>query len=358
MISRDPSANTPLWEYTGVIHIHSVFSDGTGGLNDLVKPAKELGLDFLVLTDHMTVQAQSKGWEGYHDRVLLLVGYEHNDIANHNHYLVLGKGVEVIPSNAAPVYVAEARKRGYIGFIAHPEERRSRIPMLPPYPWDNWNISEFDGIEIWNLMSDWVEQVTLFNFAFRLFFPRRFMSPPSPNLLRRWDCLTRQRRASIIGGADVHAFHYRFGFLRYTLIPYKVGFQSIRTHLLMEQPLLGQYETDAPVVLQALKEGRAFVSNFRQGDARGFRFWGEDNDGIFGPGTERPLKPGTILHATCPQRATLTLLCDGVRVCQTTSNSLDYVVRDGGVFRIEASRCNKAWIYTNPIYLRKERDAF
>jgi len=357
MISRDSVPNNRLWEYTGVIHIHSVFSDGTGHLDDLLKPAQELGLDFLVLTDHMNVQARSQGWEGYHDRVLLLVGYEHNDIANHNHYLVLGKDVEVIPSNAAPIYVAEAKKRGYVGFIAHPEERRSRIPMLPPYPWDNWDISEFDGIEIWNLMSDWVEQVTLFNFAFRLFFPRRFMSPPSPNLLKRWDAITRQRKASIIGGADVHAFHYRFGFLRYTLIPYKVGFQSIRTHLLLEQPLSGRHEIDAPVILQALKEGRAFVSNFRHGDARGFRFWGEDEEGMFGPGTERLLKPGAILRATCPQRAVLALLRDGVRVFETASGSLDYIVREPGVYRLEASRSNKAWIYTNPVYLRQAHGA-
>ncbi len=352
-----PSAAEPrLWEYTGVIHIHSTFSDGTGNLDDLLTPAKQLGLDFLILTDHMNVQARASGWEGYHDRLLFLVGYEHNDKDNHNHYLVLGRGVEVIPSNSAPAYVAEARKRGYVGFIAHPEETRSRIAMLPPYPWDAWDTTGFDGIEIWNLMSDWVEQVTPLNFAIRLFFPRRFMCPPSRNLLKRWDALTRERRVSIVGGADVHAFHYRFGFLAYTLIPYKVGFQAIRTHLLLDRALTGRFEDDSAAVLTALKEGRSFVSNFRHGDARGFRFWGMDAGALFGPGTERFFRPGAVLHARAPRPATMTLLRDGVEVF-SAGESLTFNVRQPGVYRLEVARRGKAWIYTNPIWLRQAHGA-
>jgi hypothetical protein len=352
MAVSDSLTGRNLWEYTGVIHIHSVFSDGTGKLNDLVDPANELGLDFLVLTDHMCVQARAAGWEGYHDHVLFLVGYEHNDKAHHNHYIVLGQGVEVIPADSAPVYVAEAKKRGYVGLIAHPEETRSRIPMLPPYPWDAWDIKDFDGIEIWNLMSDWVEQVTPFNFIFRLFFPRRFMCPPSLNLLKRWDRMTKERRVSIVGGADVHAFHYRLGFLGYTLIPYKVGFQSIRTHLLLDRPLTGSFQSDAASVLMALREGRAFVSNFRHGDAWGFRVWGEGPGGGFGPGEERRYQSGSVLRAQTPQPAALSLLRDGAIVFSSASGTLEFAVKEPGVYRVEAARGGKAWIYTNPIYLR------
>lgn len=41
-------------EYTGAIHMHSTFSDGTGEVPDIARFADEVGLDFILLTDHNT----------------------------------------------------------------------------------------------------------------------------------------------------------------------------------------------------------------------------------------------------------------------------------------------------------------
>jgi len=43
-------------EYVGAIHIHSVYSDGTGNIEDIAQAAYETGLDFIMMTDHNTLK--------------------------------------------------------------------------------------------------------------------------------------------------------------------------------------------------------------------------------------------------------------------------------------------------------------
>lgn len=343
-----------LHEYTGCIHIHSSFSDGTGGLKRIVEPAQTLGLDFLVLTDHMTLKAREEGWERYYKNVLLLTGYEHHDPRGRNHYLVLGEKCRVLPADLEPAaYIMEAKKDEAIGFIAHPVEKRKAIASLPPYPWEDWDIKGFDGIEIWNQLSDWVEQVTPYNLAFRIFFPRRFLNPPPAELLEKWDRLTQSRTVSAIGGVDAHEHQYRFGPLRYTLISYKVSYKSIRTHLLIPEQLTGDHNNDRKIILTALRKGQSYISNYRVGDSRGFRFWcdGPENQ-FYGPGKEAGWEKGLTARVSLPERADIVIIRNGKTVFNATGNSAEYPLEYPGVYRVEVKKKGKEWIYTNPVYLR------
>ena len=76
-------------EYSGVLHIHSTYSDGTGSPDHIAQAANETGLDFLILTDHNTIQAKTDGYEKFYNNTLFIVGYELNDVYNKNHYLFL-----------------------------------------------------------------------------------------------------------------------------------------------------------------------------------------------------------------------------------------------------------------------------
>ena len=53
-------------EYVGALHIHSVYSDGTGTVKEIINYAREVGLDYLILTDHNTVKALKEGCEGWY----------------------------------------------------------------------------------------------------------------------------------------------------------------------------------------------------------------------------------------------------------------------------------------------------
>ena len=80
------SSPPSLTDYAGVIHLHSAYSfDGRTPVAEIIKAANKSGVDFLLLTDHSTLQARKDGFEGWHDGTLLIVGEE---IApRFNHYL-------------------------------------------------------------------------------------------------------------------------------------------------------------------------------------------------------------------------------------------------------------------------------
>ena len=69
-----------------VVHLHSTFSDGTGTVPEIMRAARRAGVDVVMLTDHNTLEAKRRGYEGWHDGVLLLVGEEVTP-RRENHYL-------------------------------------------------------------------------------------------------------------------------------------------------------------------------------------------------------------------------------------------------------------------------------
>ena len=61
------------------------------------------------------------------------------------------------PNSSAKEYVQKVKALYGIGIIAHPDERRNYFEEYPPYPWIEWDLDEFTGIENWNQKSEWVE---------------------------------------------------------------------------------------------------------------------------------------------------------------------------------------------------------
>lgn len=116
-----------MFEYSGSIHMHSKFSDGSGTVEEIATGAQESKLDFIILTDHNTMKAKSKGYEKWHGGTMLIVGYELNDINNKNHYLVFGMDdvvgtFEKLPDGdlgsrlSAVEYVREIKSKGELVF--------------------------------------------------------------------------------------------------------------------------------------------------------------------------------------------------------------------------------------------------
>jgi predicted metal-dependent phosphoesterase TrpH len=109
-------------EYVGAIHIHSTYSDGSGTVDEIIKAAQEVGLDYIVLTDHNTMRARKEGKEGWHDKTFLLVGAELNDKRNLNHYLALGIDKTFSTRISAKEYVAKVKELFLFCFIEHDQE--------------------------------------------------------------------------------------------------------------------------------------------------------------------------------------------------------------------------------------------
>jgi hypothetical protein len=340
-----------LIEYVGAIHIHSEYSDGTKPIPEIARIAQTVGLDYLLFADHMTLKPLRDGHEGWHDRVLVLIGYEINDRDDRNHYLAFDVDRVLDESLSAPEYVREIHRRGGLGFIAHPHEVRQAFDKFPPYPWTHWEVDEFDGIEIWNHMSEWMEGLTKANRLRMILSPRKLLKGPPEATLKKWDQLNARRSVVGIGAIDVHAYPYRFGPFTIIIFPYKVQFKSIRTHLLLAEPLSGDTEGDKRAIYAALRDGRAFVSNYRWGDARMFRFWAEGRGGTAQMGESIFCARGVDLVAQAPVECRLLLVRDGQMVAESFGRELFHCTDHPGVYRVEAHRRGRGWIYSNPIRL-------
>ena len=346
-----------LYEAVGAVHLHSDYSDGALPIPEIAEIAQSKGLDYIMFTDHNTLEPKRQGLEGWHNQVLVLIGYEINDPYDQNHYLAFQVDQEVEPGLDAKTYVDRVNKMGGFGIIAHPAEKRKFSDAYPPYPWTAWNAEGFNGIEIWNQLSEWMEGITRGNIAWRIWHPLRSIRFPVWETLERWDQFNKQRRVVGIGGIDVHAFRYKvFGFIPVSIYPYKVQFKSIRTHFLTRQPIGNThhgltFKEAEKEIFSALSEGRCFVSNYSIGDGRGFRFWAETSNDVFPMGSRIREGRDVCLFALAPLEGTIRLMCDGRVIQIQKGRSLEYQARGKGVYRIEIFRKRRGWIYSNPIVI-------
>ncbi len=169
------------YEYVGNIHIHTVHSDGSGTYHEVVQAARKAGLDFIIVTDHNVLVKEE---EGYRDGILVLVGEEVHDPGRKpqvNHLLCAGIEEDVSHLSENPQRVIDAvNAQGGVTFLAHPIERSS--PLVPDtYPWTDWTVRGFTGIELWNYMSSFREFAV--NYAVGLAFsilPQAFPEGPLP----------------------------------------------------------------------------------------------------------------------------------------------------------------------------------
>jgi len=168
------TASSSIIELSGALHLHTTCSDGGVDFPTLIQTAKDVGLDYVVVTDHMTLKGRELGYEGFSEKLLVVIGYEHNDSNNINHYLALGTSKVARVHNDPQHYIDAINQDGGAGFLAHPVEKRNYFKNYPPYPWTAWNTHGYDGIELWNQMSEWLEHLKCWAQFFHLAYPRRF----------------------------------------------------------------------------------------------------------------------------------------------------------------------------------------
>jgi len=345
-------------EYVGNIHMHTTASDGTGRPEEVIAAARRAGLDFIIITDHnLLPDLASEGWQ---DGVLTLFGSEINDenlTPERNHCLTLGVREDMTPFAADPQALIDAvRHQGGLTFFAHPIEKASRL-IPQTYPWTAWDVEGFNGIELWNFMSEFRAHVTSRLKALLVgYLPWWFSRGPEPEMLAKWDELLQSRPTVAIGGSDAHAQVYRLGPFRRRFLPYDYCFRAVNTHILTTRPFQGQVESDRELVYEALAAGRCWIGYDLAGSTRGFRFTAETEGRRFGMGSILPAGTPTLLRVTLPKPAQIRLIAAGRGVIATGfGRSLSHTVREPGAYRIEVWKRwrgrLRGWVFSNPIYL-------
>jgi hypothetical protein len=262
-------ADSRHYEYCGVLHIHSRHSDGSGTVRQIIKAARKAGLDYIIVTDHNTLQAMEDGAEGWYDGLLVLVGEEIGGRRG-NHYLAFGIS-NTIKLRDHRRYTEVVERQGGIGFAAHPNGLDNRSFNLHLPPWSAWDDPHYTGLEIWSYMCDWAESVTRFNILYYYFHPEKIIHGPPLDVLQRWDRLCQIRRVVGIGGSDVHARHL-FPFIFIKFLSYKRAFRGVRTHLLTPYPLSPDVDESKKLIYAALRSGHCFFAHDFLADSTGFSF--------------------------------------------------------------------------------------
>lgn len=99
-------------------------------------------------------------------------------------------------------------KRTWRHRIFSSSARKRKHKEHPAYPWVEWDTEDFTGIEIWNHMSEWVENLTEDNKYRSFLHPLRTIIAPPKETLKVWDELSLKRKVVGIGGIDAHAHKY------------------------------------------------------------------------------------------------------------------------------------------------------
>lgn len=344
-------------EYTGHVHMHTVHSDGTGTYDDLRRAAHQAGLHFLVVTDHNVMVPEE---EGYQDGLLVLSGVEVNDLERQplgNHLLCLGVRENPVPYAPDPQRLIDAvHGQGGMAFLAHPLERNSHL-MQDTHPWHDWEVTGYQGVELWNYMAELRQYASSRPRAVAVaYLPALFSAGPLPEMLEKWDELSQARPVVAISGSDAHAFIFQIGPLRRVVYSYRHCLRTVNTHILNPAPLTGDLAADRAAVYAALAAGHCWTGYDLIGDTTGFRFAARSGSHLAIMGDTLVADGPVRLEVNLPGRAELRIVHNGQVKHTTTAHTHCFVATQPGVYRVEAWRQAwfrpRGWIFSNPIYVR------
>jgi hypothetical protein len=345
------------------LHIHSVYSDGSGTHRQIIAAALKQNLDVVIVTDHNLLV---ENINGYHQKeghtLLLLTGEEIHDqsrIPQKNHLLVLGAEKELCTFADHPQNLLNQVNRfNGLSFLAHPFEVPLPQVKEADISWVDWDINGYTGLELWNHLSELKARSKNWPLLiFHAFFPYFFTIGPDPRTLQKWDQLTTSgKKVVAIGGSDAHALKIKKALINKTIFPYNYHFSVINTHLLTPQPLTGELMSDKRMIYQALSAGNAFIGNDWPAPTRGFRFYAQGTNQTAIMGESILLQNGITFHIKLPEKCECRLILNGQPVKTWQNETIcTYITNEAGVYRVEASLNylgrKRAWIFSNPIYV-------
>lgn len=362
-------------ELTGNMHMHTPYSDGEKYHKEIADAAIDAGLDYLIVTDH---NIWVDGLEGYYEnengRVLLLVGEEIHNVRRKpqaSHFLAFGAERELASFSADPQrLIDETKAAGGLGFLAHPIEKDVLIFNEPNLGWHDWDIDGFHGIEIWNYMSSFKNQlaIALENLPFKSKIlaylavirvglnPEKYITAPEPEALALWDKLLAEGKQIVgIGNSDAHGTPMSLGPLHREIYPYEYLFRAVNTHILVPEALNGDLTHDKHLIYSAIRQGHAWVGYDLPHPTHNFRFSGQGiGRGIMGDRVQ--LDAGATLQVKTPAPAHIHLIHQGKVVASAENKThLTYIPVEEGAYRVECTipfhGKERGWIYSNPIYL-------
>lgn len=324
-----------LHDFRGIIHCHSHLShDSRGTFEEIQRACERVGVDFLIMTDHITPESVEKGLEGRRGRTLFIVGAEFSK--GGGSILGLGMRESISKKLSTENTVSALHSQRALVFVGHAEG------------FQDWNV-DAEGMEVYNIHTNAKQANKAGLIARALFLPpgtlfRSMIELHLPNF-QRWDAISRQRRFVGIFGNDAHQNVSIFGPRDGYIGTYEQLFKIATTHVVASR-------LDRDAVMQALKDGHCYGALEIWGDTTGFAFTARNGERTLLMGDEAPFSPGWLFNIRLPAKAEIRIIHNGKEVFRNEQPSLTYQPPSPGVYRVEVWLKGKPWIFSNPIHLR------
>jgi hypothetical protein len=361
--------NSRFYDYSGITHVHSALSTGSGTVSAITKAAAVTGCNFLILTD-LNPLNDGHSIDGYHDDVLVIWAGEYSYLGGHLLSYDIPEARKFNGPGQAQIFFNDylEKKPTTSGFViaAH--------PFLPQHSWENLKLSGLRGMEVLNLESLWHSEIVLnklsilwsfiiLPFNADLSYLRLSVTPTKE--LAVWDNILKTKSFLGFGGNDSTANAIPFPDQSYSFPSYARSFRLLRDHVLLTSELTGSYDEDRKKIMTALDRGNFYFSVDLIGDPTGFYFIGLQKRKESLPGGSLEARGGAInfvvdLGHDIGVNHEIILLKNGQKVASSTTSSLTYAINhETGSYRAIVNvtpilpfpdgKKTITWIYSNAI---------
>ena len=347
----------------GVVHVHTMRSDGTGSVEEVTRATAAAGLQFVIVTDHGD-GTRAPDLPDYRNGVLYIDAVEISTQDGHVVALDLPKTPYPLAGEGRDV-VDDIHRLGGFAIAAHPGSSK------PGLRWTAWD-APVDGIEWLNADSEWRDERPWTLARALVTYPFRppqalalLLDRPEP-VIRRWDELSQQRRVVGIAAADAHA---RVG-IRSLGEPYdsagSLHFPSYATSFrefsiaLPNVQLTGVAAADARRVLDAIRAGAVYSTIDALAGPAAFSVTATSGSNTTTMGETLALA-GSVhvrVDAQAPDDARITLFRNGAPVATGQGMRLGHdAPAEPAVYRAEVTLPGGSgsptvpWMVSNPIYV-------
>jgi hypothetical protein len=314
----------------GAWHVHTVRSDGRGTLDDVVRAAREAGLQFVVIADHNVLELGDSGWR---DGVLVIPASEIS--APYGHVVGIGLEREVYKDERQKDTLGTVATLGGESVLAH--------PFHPGRPFTRWSRDDWQGIEVLSNDSFW--GLVLRDQAWWRLVPALLRLPFDPGRavlsfyqepvreLARLDAAAARRTVVLLCASDAHGWP-----------TYGAAFEAFSMHVPVQ--MTGDASVDLPRVREALLDGSAWCVLDAVAPAWGVRL-------ALAPSRDRlELRVATAGGG----RRSYRLFRDGAPVGPMAAAPGGAAFACGGpcpsgAWRVEGRRDGEAWLFTNPVWI-------
>ena len=335
---------TAKWKtYSGVVHVHTELSGGVP-LSQIIEEAHKASVDFVVLTDHHAKREASKDLVGWQENGLLLLAGE-EVYCSDGHFLAFETQEDIGDPSSVQYGIEEVRRQMgvVVGTHYHFDNGRRPRAIPPPIP-----ISDVDIVEIWSFADEFLAS-TPGNRALQSHFRAdRVLAGPPRHFVRQWDEELLRRPVPVIGSLNLHC--RKEPMLEWkTFFPCDVAFKTLRT--IVYCPELPRSSTRARgMIWSALRQGHSYIGNESLGPTAPFQFTYEDPSGmLYYMGETVHYVPGGHVHVQLPDEAEIVIRHNVMPLFWGMGSNIRFPVTGPGVYRIEAYRDRKVWLFSNAI---------